>query len=66
MNDWELLAKVFDGGVGWHPLLPEAQKAYRRQWDAEMARRNPPYDLRDAERQRVDDFIDERIHGNLG
>ena len=63
MNDFELMAEVWDGGIGDHPKLLEACQAWTRQWNAEMDKRSSGLDPADwaLERARVDAFLKERM-----
>jgi len=55
VNDFALMAEVFDGKYGGHPKLMPALQAYSRQFNAE-ARRRTEYD-----HAAIEAFICERI-----
>lgn len=66
MNDFHLMAEVFDGGVGDHPKLLAACQAHSRQMNAEYERRRGSWGPVDSMPvgsmyNRVSEFVMERI-----
>lgn len=59
MDDYQLMARVFDGGEGDHPELLDALRAYSRETYAEFLKRE--HDGEPYLRKNIDGFVSERI-----